>query len=307
MKKIENTILFGNGINRLLTSNISWEELLNRIKGANKFKDDKLPNTMIYERIVLQRLSKYDDILQDEFDVKKEIAELLESISANEVYIDLYNLNIQHYITTNYDYGFISSLLSLPEILTPINEYSTEDVYSIRRLKTIKNGKQVKKNFWQIHGEINKPATIMLGLDHYCGSIGKIDNYIKGTYRYVQDGKDKIEKSIDEKFKTNDFNNSSWIELFFTSNIHILGFTFDFSEVDLWWVINKRSRMMKGKLLKSKIRNEIHFYCDTIDSQKQSMLESMNIKVHVIKLPNVPNPYLKHYKSLLPLIEKNIN
>ena len=50
----------------------------------------------------------------------------------------------------------------------------------IRRLKKISNSKELKKHFWQIHGEIRKPATIMLGLDHYCGEIGKIDQYTKG-------------------------------------------------------------------------------------------------------------------------------
>lgn len=133
---------------------------------------------MIYERILLQRLSKNKDILKDEFEVKTDIAKLLNDISANEIYIELFNLAAQHYITTNYDYGLITSILSLLEVLTPIEEYSTEDVYSIRRLKRMKNSKEREKNFWQIHGEIRKPATIMLGLDHYCGSIGKIDSVL---------------------------------------------------------------------------------------------------------------------------------
>jgi hypothetical protein len=70
---MKNAILFGNGLNRLLASNISWGQLLDKIKGSNKFKDDILPNTMIYERIVLQRLSKHKDILKDEFEVKSDI------------------------------------------------------------------------------------------------------------------------------------------------------------------------------------------------------------------------------------------
>lgn len=299
---MKNTILFGNGINRLIPTNISWSQLLDKIKGTNKFKDDILPNTMIYERIVLQRLTKTKDILQDEFDVKSDIANLLADIIANEVYLELFNLRAQHYITTNYDYGFVTSILSLPEILLPIEEYSTEDVYSIRRLKRIKNSKEAEKNIWQIHGEIRKPATIMLGLDHYCGSIGKIDNYIKGNYRYISDGKEIIESSIEQKFKDSSFNNSSWIELFFTSNIHILGFTFDFSEIDLWWVLNKRARMMKSNSLSLKIKNEIHFYCNEIDDQKKALFESMNVTVHVIKLPTGSDIYVRNYRHLISLI-----
>jgi hypothetical protein len=298
---MKHTILFGNGVNRLLPTNISWSQLLDQIKGSNKFNDETLPNTMIYERIVLQRHSKNKDILKDEFEVKTEIAKLLGNISSNDIYIELFNLTAQHYITTNYDYGLVTSILSLPEIQSPIEEYSTEDVYSIRRLKRIKNSKEREKNFWQIHGEIRKPATIMLGLDHYCGSIGKIDGYIKGFYRYTSDGKEILENSIEKKFEDNSFTNSSWIELFFTSDIHIIGFTFDYSEIDLWWVLNKRARMMKGPH-GSKIKNKIHFYCNEIDDQKKALFESMNVIVHVIGLPTGDDIYVKHYRHLINLI-----
>ncbi len=302
---MKHTILFGNGINRLLPTNISWNQLLNKIKGSNKFKDSTLPNTMIYERIILQRLSIHKDILKDEFEVKTDIARLLSEISASEIYIELFNLAAQHYITTNYDYGLVTSISSLPEIVLPIEEYSTEDVYSIRRLKRIKNSKEREKNLWQIHGEIRKPATIMLGLDHYCGSIGKIDGYIKGFYRYTLDGKEILEDSIEKKFEGNSFNNSSWIELFFTSNIYIIGFTFDYSEIDLWWILNKRARMMKG-FLSEKIKNKIHFYCNEIDDQKKALFESMNVIVHVIKLPTGDNIYVRHYRHLINLIRDKL-
>ena len=39
------------------------------------------------------------------------------------------------------------------------------------------------KYIWPIHGTIQHPKSIMLGLDHYCGSIGKINDYIKGKYK----------------------------------------------------------------------------------------------------------------------------
>src|SRR5690606_20341177 len=119
----------------------------------------------------------------------------------------------------------------------------------------------------------------------------KIDGYIKGFYRYSADGLEISEKSIEQKFEENSFNNSSWIELFFTSNIHVIGFTFDFCEIDLWWVLNKRARMMKSTL-KAKIKNEIHFYCYEINDQKKALFESMNIVVHLIKLPTGDNNYV---------------
>jgi hypothetical protein len=303
---MDNTIFFGNGLNRLNPNNISWKELLDEIKDTNKFKDNNLPNTMIYERILLQKLRKYPDILEDEFEVKKEIATLLLQINPNPVYLELYNLNVQNYITTNYDYAFIDSLKVTTSNVFDIHSFRPEDIYSIRRVHKIKNTEQLEKNLWQIHGEINRPASIMLGLDQYCGSIGKIDSYIKGRYTYTFDGVDIVEMPIQEKLKKNKFSGSSWIELFFTSNLHIIGFTLDFSEIELWWILNKRSRMIKSEGDEKLIKNEIHFYCDDIDEQKKSLLESMNVTVHAwtvdyadhLAFPNYYNKLLKHLEKV---------
>lgn len=68
---MDNTIIFGNGIIRLSDKNVSWKHLLDIIKGVRIFNDALLPNTMIYERIILERPDTHDDVLFDEFEVKK--------------------------------------------------------------------------------------------------------------------------------------------------------------------------------------------------------------------------------------------
>lgn len=295
---MENTVLFGNGINRLNSKHVSWDDVLNNIKGPRKFDHKLLPNTMVYERVILEIPTLNNDILEDEFEVKQKIADLLQSIGENPLYSDIYDLNIQNYLTTNYDYSFIDSIKGRPDINIPIQDHGSEDVYSIRRLKTITNIHEKKKHFWQIHGEIRKPATIMLGLDHYCGSIGKIDNYIKGTYTYVVDKEDIKEKSIVEKFQGNSFSGSSWIELFFTSNVHIFGFTLDYVEIDLWWIINKRARMKKSNL-KGLIKNQITVYTSDNDEKRIGLLKSMDVKVEIIKVSATKTKYLEFYEKLL--------
>lgn len=303
---MESTLFFGNSLNRLSEKNISWNQLLDKLKDIRKFENGNLPNTMIYERIMLERPDVEEDVLHDEFNVKETISNLMNNIEPHEVYFKLFNSNFQNYITTNYDYAFIDSIINKQIVNLPIIEHSTEDVYSIRRLKEIKNTLEKKKNFWQIHGEIRKPASIMLGLDHYCGSIGKIDSYIKGWYNYIVDGEKIVQPSIEEKFKSNSFNNSSWVELFFNSNIHIVGFSLDYSEIDLWWIINKRARLKKSKNLKNLIKNRIVFYCNEIDDYKKGVLESMDIEVRVIKLSKNKNKYLEYYSNLIYEFEEKI-
>lgn len=301
---MENTLFYGNGLNRLNSNNISWEDILNKIGNISPQYLDELPNTLIYEGIILNEWKKDKDILENEFLIKDKIATLLKTIESNNIYEMMYDLNIQHYITTNYDYAFIDEIIKRDDINLPIHEYSTEDVYSIRRLKRISNKKELKKNIWQIHGEIRKPATIMLGLDQYCGYIGKIDSYLKGRYSYKKEGKESIEVSIEEKFSQNAFNNSSWIELFFTTNIHIVGFSMDFAETDIWWLINQRARKKKSNSLKKYIQNKIYFYCDnSIDQSKKELLESLDVTVVIVELEALPNKYLNQYKKILNIIE----
>ena len=261
---------------------------------------------MIYERVILEKPNKFEDILDNEFETKTKISNLMSDIKPHQFYSDLYNLNVQNYITTNYDYAFIKSIESNSDINFPINEFSSEDVYSIRRLKKISNKKERKKNFWQIHGELNKPATIMLGLDHYCGEIGKIDNYIKGTYKYVSNKETISELSIEDKLKGKKFNGSSWIELFFNSNIHIIGFSFNYAEIDLWWIVNKRARMKRSKYGKM-IKNKIIFYCDYIDTQFEGVLNCMDIEVVRISTSSIKKEkYNDYYKNVISLLAQKL-
>jgi len=52
---MESTLLFGNGLNRLSEGVMSWDDLLKKLKGQNIFYNGKLPNTMIYERVFLEK------------------------------------------------------------------------------------------------------------------------------------------------------------------------------------------------------------------------------------------------------------
>ena len=297
-----NSILFGNGINRLNDNNISWNRLLNTIKGRNVFNNGGLPNTMIYERVILEQPDLRGDIIKDEYETKTKISNLLEGIEPHYLYQELFKLNANNYLTTNYDYGFINSVKDIDENHL-IKDHSTENIYSVRRKKIISSNGYEPKNVWHIHGEISLSPSIMLGLDHYSGSIGKINNYIKGNYEYTLNGSNVRELSIGDKFEKESFSGTSWLELFFTSNVHIVGFTLDYSEFDLWWVLNKRARMMRGSRLRQTINNRIRFYCIEIEEEKEGLLKSLNVEV--IRIPTLKgkDKYFSFYENFL----KNYN
>mgnify|MGYP001454483953 CR=1 FL=1 len=133
----------------------------------------------------------------------------------------------------------------------------------------------------------------MLGLDHYCGSVAKLDSYIKGTYATEKEGKNYKVKKMAEKIESNFYCNTSWVDLFFSSNIHIIGLSLDYSETDLWWILNKRARLA----LNLPIKNEIHFHSTGEDTQKLELLKSFSVITHHHQIKN--NDYISAYKHAL--------
>lgn len=303
MAKRKTSLLFGNGLNQLSDHPVSWKSLLERIKGSHPFVSDDLPNTMIYERAVLEKPLVDHDVLGNESAVKKDIAEMMGKMPTNEFYGQLFDLGLEHYLTTNYDYAFKKAILERDDAYSD-RDLSSEDVYSVRRRTAMmKKGREVCK-IWSLHGEIAYPATIMLGLDHYCGSVGKIDAYVKGNYTFQQDKKPVNVHRITEKLKGDaTWDGHSWVELVFNTNMHILGLSLDYSEIDLWWILNRRARIMKSRDKGFELNNEVFYYSTSIEPEKRDLLKAMNVEVVEAPKPTSKVEWEQYYRGVIKQIE----
>ncbi len=286
---MRNTVLFGNGINRLSDNSVSWDDLLNTIKGSNIFDNGNLPNTMVYERIFMEQHVAKKSHKADELKIKNSIAEEMEPQGSNEIFELLASMDVENYLTTNYDYAFEKALNISPEKL------STEEIYSLRRKRKYSTNSG-SKYLWNIHGEIEHPKSIMLGLDHYCGSVSKIDSYVKGTYKHTVSGQRVSVASMQDKLKSDEYCFTSWVDLFFSSNVHIVGLSLDYSETDLWWVLNKRARFVADDL----VSNKIYFYTNQMDDEKMGLLKSFNVDVVITDV--VEGDYKGMYESSIKKI-----
>jgi len=123
--------------------------------------------------------------------------------------------------------------------------------------------------------------------------VSKIHSYIKGTYSYETEGKKNPVISVSDKLKNQQFCHTSWVDLFFSSNVHIIGFSLDYSETDIWWLLNKRARFAADKLVK----NKIFFYTDTIDEEKHGLLKSFGVSVVITPIEG--DDYKGMYKSAI--------
>lgn len=225
------------------------------------------PYTMIYEELLLKGHS-------NEFELKEQIASALGKPVKNKFFNRLKSLDLDNYLTTNYDLNFEHTFDSY------LNS-KQETIYSIRTYVECSDEHRIKRpKIWHIHGDVERLKSISLGLNHYCGTVGKMDDFFKGNYEFQENNiKIRLESLASKLLNKNDWDGRSWIELFFTTNIHIIGFSFDYSEIDLWWLLNRRARPQNFHT--KDITNSITYY-DIVKDQnatngKKELLEAIGV------------------------------
>lgn len=248
-KTAENTLFIGNGFSRSVFRDMpSWDDLFEDVSIAIQ------DYTILYEAFLLEK--KRQGLTED--DVKKGLVEKIRAeFSGKSVKDEICDLEqfghymVQHHVnnilTTNYDNGieFILCEFCGYREQTPKNMVP-ETIYSVRTYKLFMNddtGHEVR--LWKVHGDLKRVRSITLGFDQYCGSLSKLSEYVKGTYKSSKkDAKVECAGPMDIKCKERRFDQLSWAELFFRTNIYIVGFGLNSSEIDIWWLLNKRARLM---------------------------------------------------------------
>jgi len=252
-KTIENTLFLGNGFSRAIFEMPEWGELFG-MSAPNNIRTTIQNYTILYEAF---RLSQENEKLAEN-DIKRTlVSKIKEIIAQKKIKNNILDLShfgeylsmhhVHNIITTNYDTGIeliLCQLCGYKEVHP--KEMEPERIYSIRTYKVFSNAcTNHSVKLWKIHGDVERIKSVTLGFDQYCSSLSKLVEYIKGNYKTTQKDKDVgCLVPIDKKCKEQKFDGLSWAELFFRSNVYIVGFGMAFSEIDIWWLLNKRARLM---------------------------------------------------------------
>lgn len=311
------SILYGNGINRLTKGMPSWDQL---IKGTFDVElDNNIPNPLKYEALLMKRPFRGPDqrfflnggfALTDndgkqlfaageltEKILKDRIAKRLKTFGANNTYNIISNLSVTHFITTNYDNSIFNCLGSG----TLNKRFREEKIYSIRRNYVFNTSDGDKRYYWPIHGNIDSPASIMLGFDHYCGSLAKIEQFVKGGYDLHGSRLESMNKRLKQGIKEV----ISWVDLFFISDVHIIGLKLGYEETDLWWVLNKRRRVKRAET--GLVNNKIFYYpVEKVTDDIQQLLTSFDVEVVSLNSNYLNRSFSSRYNSQLDIIKQNI-
>ena len=269
MKKF--SILLGNGINNLDADN-SWDNLLQRLAADIGFTIDeekKKQFPLLYEEIFLTGANlKRKGV--SETQLKKTICDNISQIKKHPLYDVLRALPTDDIITTNYDF-------SVEGFEPKKNEGIVKEMlYSVFRHYRAGN-----KRVWHVHGDRLHPNSVNLGFEHYSGQLQNIRNYVATGTKYASK---KYQLPLIKRLETGALDGSSWLDLFFTTDIHIIGLTLGFVETDLWWLLTYRARI---KIKKPKlVPNTITYYTPqkfvASSKHKLDLLEATGVNVEKI-------------------------
>lgn len=243
MKKHPQVLLIGNGINRVFGGD-SWTGILKRISKRNDMPIDDLKSPMPLQAVLVTN----DDIKTALNSHKKLFYGSINNIEQESVYQSILSLGFDHILTTNYSYeleiasldkGTISDYELLKMVSHTIAVERAEPKYLLYTYNQCKY-KNIDNKIWHIHGEARKPDGMVLGHYYYSNLLCRMKNYL--------DKKGPIYKKKQDVGK--DISFDSWLDAFVLGNVYIIGFGYDLSEFDLWWLLNRkyREKADKGKV-----------------------------------------------------------
>lgn len=226
-------LLLGNGLNRTF-GGISWGEVMQKIT----LRDD-LPSKLTCPMPLQAMLVTNDHVdecmkkNQDAF-YGKVSEELMEPLQT------LLSMGFSDILTTNYSYELEAASQNqkiihnnfLKKTCKNVNDgYRVENKYLLSSCQQIQF-QSVDNRIWHIHGEARKPSSMILGHYDYGSLLCKMKNYADSHYEaYLSYRKNDKEISM-----------QGWLDSFILGDVYILGFGMDFSELDLWWLINRKKR-----------------------------------------------------------------
>lgn len=222
-------LLLGNGIIRAYSNlAMSWKDMLRRI-GTDKDIPDEIAVPMPLE-IVVRTGDHVDLVLRDH---KEELYGTVETEEFRDVLRHLLSMGFDHILTTNYSYELEEAAIgksSLSDSELDRLEWHTNMVSENEKKFQLFTYNYVEcgghpNTIWHIHGEAKKPDSIVLGHLYYGNLLSCCRDYLVNTAppRFAMRRGRKI---------------LSWVDAFMLGDVYTIGFGYDFSEMDLWWLLN---------------------------------------------------------------------
>lgn len=251
-------LLLGNGLCRAY-GGMSWDKLLDEIKDSEVFPQAArnyvmpmpLKAAMLANNALANKLRRIvaEGKATDTQSETINWGSFIKTTAHMRVQIrKLINCDFDYVLTTNYSYEIEAALLG-KEKLRPkdIAELMNFHEVDSAQLKFLINTFNLVENvpIWHIHGEARKPDSMILGHYYYGKLVRRCVARLDGTKEVVE-GQKSVYHGKEREFKRNlrlkrPQKIGSWIDAFVLGDVYILGFGMDFSEADIWWLVEYKS------------------------------------------------------------------
>ena len=268
MKKanIPQVLFLGNGLN-IAFGGISWIKLIETISIRDDFVWDRseVPMPLL---AILATNNNIKDALQNH---KEFFYGTLQTEEQKAILKTLLTMGFDDILTTNYSYELEAAGIGKDTAtdrdagrMLRVTSGNVEKRYLLHTYNEV-TCESVKNRVWHIHGEIRKPDSVTLGHYAYGNLLKRIIIEVENRKNIYELNQKTGKETILE----------SWIDSFILGDVFILGSGFGLSEVDLWWLLNRKytERAAHGK---------VHFYeiRSSKNREKIELLKLMNAEVH---------------------------
>ena len=239
-------LLLGNGLSRAYNAD-SWDHFLDFIN--RKKKEFPVPNDIDMPmplKIILLTDNHVGTAMKENKEYfLKDFYTCLDKDICTEIR-KLFDCGFDYILTTNYSYELEYSVygekLTENKLQKSLQKYISvdraENKYMLHTFNQIDhNGKKI--DIWHIHGEARKPDSMIIGSDYYSRLTSRVIDAASMIDYDQKEGKDINKVAI-----------RNWAEALIFGDVYVLGFGYDYSEQDLWWLLNRKSnetKIKKGK------------------------------------------------------------
>lgn len=291
----ENSVLLiGNGINRAFAKeefepqegnwdfeNLSWENIIRQI-ACNHSKDDRIKEILKLPASMQVIAATGDCVKEDMKQVAESLVKRENPLALSKLCRMILDVPFKHVLTTNYSFELEQAAGVRPgkQACYGIRQHTKQELSKREeklRLYTYSKLSD-KKWVWHIHGDVSTPDSVVMGHYYYGKLLREIQNRVSGLMKVTPGERVKQE--------------TSWVDLFLTRDVYVLGFGFYLSEIDLWWLVGCKKRHFPD--------SHIYFYCPegSIKSDVRLMMDAYEIKIcDHIKLKG--KQYSKFYEEAL--------
>lgn len=243
MRKYPQVLLLGNGLNRAY-GGISWGNLLKEISRRDDLPLDELKSPMPLQAILVTN----NDIKGALKKCEKSMYGSIETKEQEQALQKLLGIGFDHILTTNYSYELEMACRKDNKItsnyLKSISKHTSsakkvEPKYLLHTYNEC-HYENICNKIWHIHGEARKPDSMILGHYYYATLLCKIKSEV--------DNKGNMYQRNQLEGMPNKIN--SWMDAFILGDVYVLGFGYELSEFDLWWLLNRKfnERASTGKV-----------------------------------------------------------